>query len=213
MSTSQQGQKQPHLLLNLTLITLETFYSFIFKNDDLIKRQSQTFIEEEFVLKVNSYIPYVDFYVYFTKKGILFDTTPPKKNINLEMSSTIFGYFQTLVLGNSKSVRAIKLYGETAHKDQMRDLLLQLSIPRIASDWKNWLSFSKLKSDVTSSQTRTSDLLDKIDYQRVKIDNLQIEVKQYKHQIRLLKAKQKRLILIFLMIIIGLCGVLIYNWI
>lgn len=213
MSTSQQQRKSsPHLLLNLTMIALETFYSFIFKNDELIQKQAKSFIEHNLVLKVNCYIPYTDFYVHFTNKGILFNTAKPEQAASLEISSTIFGYFQTLVLGNHKSIRAIKIYGDVKHKDQMRDLLLQLSLPKIASDWKNWLPISLFKTDITSSKTRVSDLLNKIDHQRTKIDNLQVAIKQQKNQIHQLKAKQKRLNIVFISIIIGLCVLLMYNW-
>lgn len=213
MNSAQQKQEQSHLLLNLTMIGLETFYSFVFKHDDFAKKQAAIFFEKNAVIKVNCYIPYIDFYLVFSDKGILFNTEAPKTAIALEMSSTIFGYFQALVLGHQKSIRAIKIYANQTEKDQMRDLLLALSLPQLATDWKKWVTTAHPQKEFTASPVRVSGLLEKIDTQRLKIDNLYVENKQFKNRIRHLERKQKTVYWLFSLTILVLIAMLIYQYV
>lgn len=211
MSESQQTQEQPKLLLNLGMIALETFYSFIFKHDDVVQLHAKDFLEQQLTVKVNCYVPYIDFYVRFTRKGILFDLQAPDSPIDLEISSTVFGYVQTLVLGNKKSVRGIRMYGHDQLKDPFRDLLTQLALPKLAADWKKWLFSSESEHDVVASKKRIAPLLEKIEYQRSKINSLQVEVKQYKNRLRHVQKKQQRLNGFFITVIVILLCILLYN--
>ena len=211
MSESQQTQEQPKLLLNLGMIALETFYSFIFKHDDVVQLHAKDFLEQQLTVKVNCYVPYIDFYVRFTRKGILFDLQAPDSPIDLEISSTVFGYVQTLVLGNKKSVRGIRMYGHDQLKDPFRDLLTQLALPKLAADWKKWLFRSESEHDVVASKKRIAPLLEKIEYQRSKINGLQVEVKHYKSRLRHVQKKQQRLNGFFITVIVILLCILLYN--
>lgn len=211
MSESQHTQEQPKLLLNLGMIALETFYSFIFKHDDVVQLHAKDFLEQQLTVKVNCYVPYIDFYVRFTRKGILFDLQAPDSPVDLEISSTVFGYVQTLVLGNKKSVRGIRMYGHDQLKDPFRDLLTQLALPKLAADWKKWLFRSESEHDVVASKKRIAPLLEKIEYQRSKINNLQVEVKQYKNRLRHVQKKQQRLNGFFITVIFILLCTLLYN--
>lgn len=211
MSESQQTQEQPKLLLNFGMIALETFYSFIFKHDDVVQLHAKEFIDQQITVKVNCYIPYVDFYVRFTRKGILFDIQAPDSPVDLEISGTVFSYVQTLVLGHKKSVRGIRMYGHDSLKDPFRDLLTQLPLPKLASDWKKWLFRSEPDSEVVASKKRIAPLLEKIEYQRSKINNLQVEVKQYKNRLRHIEKKQHRLNSFFITVIVILLCTLLYN--
>lgn len=212
MNKSQQKQEQPHFLLNVSMIALETFYSFVFKHDDVIQLHAQQFINEQLTVKVNCYIPYVDFYVRFTRQGILFDLQPPASEPDLEISATVFGYVQALLLGNTRSVRSIRMYGGDAHiKDQFKDLLVQLALPKLLSDWKKWLFRPNQDGDTFASKRRITPLLEKIEYQRSKINSLQVEVKQYKNRVRKLQTKQRRLNIFFICIIVVLAVILGYT--
>ncbi len=168
-------------------------------------------MEQQLTVKVNCYIPYIDFYVRFTRKGILFDLQAPDSPIDLEISSTVFGYVQTLVLGNKKSVRGIRMYGHDQLKDPFRDLLTQLALPKLAADWKKWLFRSESEHDVVASKKRIAPLLEKIEYQRSKINSLQVEVKQYKNRLRHVQKKQQRLNGFFITVIVILLCILLYN--
>ena len=65
MSDSQQRQNQPHLLLTTSMIVLETIFTFIVKRDPVVALQAKKFIEQKVAIKINSYVPYFDFYVQF----------------------------------------------------------------------------------------------------------------------------------------------------
>ncbi|MEB3766477.1 hypothetical protein [Acinetobacter sp. MD2] len=211
MNKSQQTQEQPNFLLNVSMIALETFYSFIFKHDDVVQMHAQKMIDNEMIVKVNCYLPYLDFYVRFTHKGILFDLQAPTTKPDLEISSTLFGFIQILVLGNTKSVRSIRMYGTNAEiKDQFKDLLIQLALPKLISDWKKWL-FKPSSDEVIASKNRIHPLLEKIEFQRSKINSLQIEVKQYKNRIRHLRSSQRQLTFFLMSIIIVLSVILGYT--
>lgn len=209
MRNTQQKSKQAPLLLDLSLIALETFYSFVLKHDRVVQRQTQDFVQNNTIIKVNSYIPYIDFYVQFTPKGILFNLEKPEIPPHLEISCTAFGYVSALALGNKRSLRSIKIYGSKEEKDQIRDLLTQLSLPHLIADWQQWIFPSA--EHVTKTGKRISSLLDKIDHQRSTINNLQVEVKKQQNRIRHLHKKQRVLNICFSLTIVILLFILIYH--
>lgn len=211
MKNTQQKSNTPYLLLNMSMIALETFYSFILNHDDVVKKHAQTFIDQKTVIKINSYIPYVNFYVQFTSQGLLFDVEQPEQSVQLEMSSTLFGYIQAFLLGNKRSIRHIKIYGDSAQKDQLRDLITQMAFPHLLIDWKKWL-FRPRTEDVTTHKKRVAPLLEKIEFQRTRINHLQIEVKKQNNRIKNMKQKQKILNITFVLIIMILTSLLIYNY-
>lgn len=213
MKNMQQNQKSPHFLLNLSMIALETFYSFVFNHDDVVTKHAEPFISKNMVVKVNLYIPYVDFYVRFTPNGLLFDLEKPTESHQLEISSTLFGYMQALLLGNKRSLRSIKIYGDKNDKDQFRDFLTQIALPHLVSDWHKWL-IRPTKDDVIASKNRIAPLLEKIDFQRSKINTLQVEVKQYRNRIKNIQRKQRFLNIGFCFIIFVLICIVAYmSWI
>ena len=57
MSYTQQRNKHPHLLLNIVIIVLETFFSFILTHDAALRLQAKKFIEQKITIRINSYIP------------------------------------------------------------------------------------------------------------------------------------------------------------
>ncbi len=113
MSESQQSKEQSHLLLNILLIVLETVFSFILKNDSVIRLQSKPFVDKKISLRINSYIPYFDFYVQFTDKGVLFDLQAPDRDIDLEISSTLLDLIKIFIFGNRRSIKTMRIGGDT----------------------------------------------------------------------------------------------------
>ena len=212
MSESQQSQKQPHLLLTMTLIVLETIFTFILKHDRVVALQAKKFIDEEIAIKINSYIPYFDFYVQFTDKGLLFDHKAPNKIIELDVRTTLSDLIKIFVFGNRRSIKAMRIDGNQNLKDEFRDLLTLFALPKLLADWKQWLYEPTDESDVVTSRNRLAPLLDKIDQQRSKINTLQVEVKQYRNRIRRMQRRQKQINIIFGLITIGLITLLVYNW-
>ena len=97
MSDTQQGQAQPHLLLTITLIVLETIFTFILKHDRVVALQAKKFVDQKIALKINSYIPYFEFYVQFTEHGILFDTKSPSQAIDLDVRTTLMDLVKIFV--------------------------------------------------------------------------------------------------------------------
>ncbi|KGT46167.1 hypothetical protein [Acinetobacter sp. HR7] len=212
MSESEQSQKQPHFLLTMTLIVLETFFTFILKHDRVVALQAKKFIDENIAIKINSYIPYFDFYVRFTDKGLLFDYMPPNKIIDLDVRTTLADLIKIFVFGNRRSIKAMRIDGDKVLKDEFRDLLTLFALPKLLADWKQWLYEPADEKDVVASRSRIAPLLDKIDQQRSRINSLQVEVKQYKNRIRRMQRRQKIINTIFGLITILLVTLLVYNW-
>ncbi|MFI8025703.1 hypothetical protein ACFMI7_18375, partial [Acinetobacter baumannii] len=50
MSETQQRQKHPRLLLNIVLIILETFFSFILTHDGVLRLQAKKFIANKITI-------------------------------------------------------------------------------------------------------------------------------------------------------------------
>lgn len=212
MSESQQSQKQPHLLLTMTLIVLETIFTFILKHDRVVALQAKKFIDENIAIKINSYIPYFDFYVQFTDKGLLFDHKAPNKIIDLDVRTNLSDLIKIFIFGNRRSIKAMRIDGNQILKDEFRDLLTLFALPKLLADWKQWLYEPRDESEVVTSRNRLAPLLDKIDQQRSKINTLQVEVKQYENRIRRMQRRQKQINIIFGLINVGLITLLVYNW-
>lgn len=211
MSDTQQTQAQPHLLLTMTLIVLETIFTFILKHDRVVALQAKKFVDQKVALKINSYIPYFDFYVQFTEHGILFDTKSPDKAIDLDVRTTLMDLVKIFVFGNRKSIKTMRIDGDVVLKDEFRDLVSLFSVPKILSDWKHWLSEPVEKNDIVASKKRIAPLLEKIEQQRSKINMLQVEVKQYKNRIKRIERRQKRINIAFSLISVLLITLLVYN--
>lgn len=210
MSDSQQQQGHTRLLLNIAMVVLETFYSFVLKHDRVVRLQAKKLIEQESAIRINSYIPYFDFYIQFTNKGLLFDLIAPEKEVDLSLSSTLIDFIQVFVFANRRSLKKMRIEGDAMMKDEFRDLLLNLSIPKLLSDWKTWLS-SKDDENTISSNKRLTPLLEKIDLQRSKINTLQVEVKQYKNRVKRLQLNQKRINIAFSLTSILFIALIVYN--
>lgn len=193
MNESQQKQGHSRLLLNIVMIILETVYSFVLKHDRVVRLQAKRFVEQQMTIKMNSYIPYFDFYIQFTDRGILFDLQAPEKPVDLSVSSTLIDFIQIFVFANRRSMKKMRLEGNDVVKDEFRDLVIHLTAPKLLSDWKQWLTNPDDDSQTRASKKRIAPLLDKIDQQRSKINSLQVEVKQYQNRIRRLQQNQQRL--------------------
>lgn len=193
MNESQQKQGHSRLLLNIVMIILETIYSFVLKHDRVVRLQAKKFVEQQMTIKINSYIPYFDFYIQFTDRGILFDLQSPEKPVDLSVSSTLIDLIQIFVFANRRSMKKMRLEGSDMVKDQFRDLVIHLTVPKLLSDWKQWLTHPDDDSQTRASKKRIAPLLEKIDQQRSKINTLQVEVKQYQNRVRRLQQNQQRL--------------------
>lgn len=193
MNESQQKQGHSRLLLNIVMIILETIYSFVLKHDRVVRLQAKKFVEQQMTIKINSYIPYFDFYIQFTDHGILFDLQAPEKPVDLSVSSTLIDLIQIFVFANRRSMKKMRLEGSDMVKDQFRDLVIHLTAPKLLSDWKQWLTHPDDDSQTRASKKRIAPLLEKIDQQRSKINTLQVEVKQYQNRVRRLQQNQQRL--------------------
>lgn len=193
MNESQQKQGQSRLLLNIVMIILETIYSFVLKHDRVVRLQAKNFVEQQMTIKINSYIPYFDFYIQFTDRGILFDLQAPEKPVDLSVSSTLIDLIQIFVFANRRSMKKMRLEGSDMVKDQFRDLVIHLTAPKLLSDWKQWLTHPDDDNQTRASKKRIAPLLEKIDQQRSKINTLQVEVKQYQNRVRRLQQNQQRL--------------------
>ncbi|ENU20375.1 hypothetical protein F994_01434 [Acinetobacter bohemicus ANC 3994] len=211
MSESQQSQNQPHLLLTMTMIVLETIFTFILKHDRVVGLQAKKFIEQKVSIKINSYLPYFDFYVQFTEHGILFDTKAPEQVVDLDIRTTLMDLIKVFVLANRRSIKKMRIDGDITLKDEFRDLALLFSLPKVLSDWKQWLTEPTDEQDIVASKKRIAPLLEKIDQQRSTINSLNVEVKQYKNRIRRLKQRQKRTNIAFIVTTTLLIALLVYN--
>ena len=208
---SQRNTKQQAFILDTSMVALETLFTFILQHDRVIAHQAQKFVDQNVRIKINSYVPYFDFYVEFNQHGVLFDTQAPSQAVDLDVRTTLMDLIKIFVLGNQRSIRAMRIEGDITLKDEFRDLVLMFSLPKVLSDCKQWLNEPLENGDLLSSKHRINPLLEKIDFQRAKINSLNVEVKQYKNRLRYLQRKQKRLNMIFSGLILLLIAILLYT--
>lgn len=211
MSDSQQRQSNPHLLLTMLMIVLETIFSFILKHDRVVALQAKKFVDQKITIKINSYIPYFDIYVEFNPNGIFFDTKAPEQAVDLDVRTTLIDLFKIFILGNRRSIKHMRIDGDITLKDEFRDLILHFSAPKVLADWKQWLKEAPQEQELIASKKRIAPLLDKIDEQRSKINTLQVELKQYKNRIRRIERRHKRINIAFGVITVLSITLLVYN--
>ena len=211
MSDSQQRQSNPHLLLTMLMIVLETIFSFILKHDRVVALQAKKFVNQKVTIKINSYIPYFDIYVEFNPNGIFFDTKAPEQAVDLDVRTTLIDLFKIFILGNRRSIKHMRIDGDITLKDEFRDLILHFSAPKVLADWKQWLKEAPQEQELIASKKRIAPLLEKIDEQRSKINTLQVELKQYKNRIRRIERRQKRINIAFGVITVLSITLLVYN--
>ena len=211
MSDSQQRQSNPHLLLTMLMIVLETIFSFILKHDRVVALQAKKFVDQKITIKINSYIPYFDIYMEFNPNGIFFDTKAPEQAVDLDVRTTLIDLFKIFISGNRRSIKHMRIDGDITLKDEFRDLILHFSAPKVLADWKQWLKEAPQEQELMASKKRIAPLLDKIDEQRSKINTLQVELKQYKNRIRRIERRQKRINIAFGVITVLSITLLVYN--
>jgi len=211
MKESQHQQHKTRWLLNILMIILETIYSFILKHDRMVRLQSQRFVDQKVTIKFNSYIPFFDFYVQFTDKGILFDLEAPGHPVDLVINSTLYDLIRIFVMGNTRTIRRLRFEGDRVLKDAFQDLIVHLTIQKLLSDWKYWLTHPEDDQQSSASKKRIAPLLEKIDTQRSKINSLYLEVKRYKNRTRRLEQKQKRLTIMLWVISLLFMALIVYN--
>ncbi|MDY6549259.1 hypothetical protein [Acinetobacter faecalis] len=211
MSESQQRSNEIHLLLNTVLIILETIFTLVLKHDRVIALQAKKFVENKVSIKINSYIPFFDIYVQFNEHGILFDLKAPTQAVDLDVRTSLMDLIKIFLLGNKRSIKAMRIDGDVTLKDEFKDLLLLFNAPKILSDWQNWLKEPIEEQNIETSKKRIAPLLDKIDQQRSKINSLQVDIKQHKNRLRRIQKNQKRLNILFITIIVLLSTLFVYN--
>ena len=59
--------------------------------------QAKKFVDQKIAIKINSYIPYFDFYVQFSDHGILFDEKAPEKAVDLDVRTTLMDLIKIFI--------------------------------------------------------------------------------------------------------------------
>ncbi|ENX03343.1 MAG: hypothetical protein LWW88_02435 [Acinetobacter sp.] len=214
MSDTQQRHKHPHLLLNIVIIVLETFFSFILTHDATLRLQAKKLIDEKVTIRINSYIPFFDFYVQFTEKGILFDMKALDRKVDLEINSTLIDLIKIFVFNNQRSIYNMRILGDARLQEEVMDLIPHLTLTSIFANWKQWFNAFDSDAEAIASQQRIAPLLDKIDQQRSEINSLLVEVKQYQNRIHRLQKRQRWINISFAVFSFILIGFFVYNmWI
>ncbi|WP_109439889.1 hypothetical protein [Acinetobacter haemolyticus] len=214
MIDMQQRHKHPHLLLNIVIIVLETFFSFILTNDAGLRLHAKKLIDEKITIRINSYIPFFDFYIQFTDKGLLFDMQALDRKIDLEVNCTLIDLIKIFVLNNQTSISNLRILGDAALIEQFTDLIPHLSLSSILVNWRQWFNAFDNDADTIASQHRIAPLLEKIDEQRSEINTLLVEVKQYQNRIHRLQKRQRLINIAFGAFSFILIAFFVYNvWI
>ncbi|MBP3003494.1 hypothetical protein [Acinetobacter baumannii] len=202
MSETQQRQKHPRLLLNIVLIILETFFSFILTHDGVLRLQAKKFIANKITIRINSYLPFFDFYVQFTEKGLLFDIHSYDRRIDLEINSTLVDLIKIFVFSNQRSLNNMRIDGDAETKKELIDLISHLTLPKLLADWKQWFNAPDDEAEALASRKKIAPL---------EINSLHVEIKQYQNRIARLQQRQRNINLCFGIISLIFIVYFIYN--
>lgn len=200
-------EKHYALLQNTILFILETGFSFLVQRDPILNLQTQKLIDQNTIIKINSYFPFFDFYMQFTSRGVLFDMTPPTQPPHLEVRTTLQDLFKILFFANKRSLKSMRVKGSVELRGQFEDWLLLCTLPQIIAEFPKWFSPMPQPEQRTASMTRIAPLLETIEQQREQLAKLKLELKETRYQYDKVKRQVKNLQMlcyITLCIIIGL---------
>ncbi len=186
-----ESSKSRHLWLNVTLIALETFFSFILTHDATLRLQAQKLIQKKTTIRINSYIPFFDFYVQFTEKGILFDLAANDRQIDVEINTTLIDLIKIFIFSNQQSLYNMRIMGKAELTADLTDVFQHLTLSKILVNWREWFNYFENDAEAVASQQRIAPLLDKIDQQRSEINTLLVEAKQYQNRIHRMQKRQR----------------------
>ena len=176
--------------------------------------QAKKLIDEKVTIRINSYIPFFDFYVQFTEKGILFDMKALDRKVDLEINSTLIDLIKIFVFNNQRSIYNMRILGDARLQEDVMDLIPHLTLTSIFANWKQWFNAFNNDAEAIASQQRIAPLLDKIDQQRSEINTLLVEVKQYQNRIHRMQKRQRWINISFTVFSFILIGFFVYNmWI
>lgn len=209
-----ESSKSKHLWLNVTLIALETFFSFILTHDATLRLQAQKLIQKKTTIRINSYIPFFDFYIQFTEKGILFDLAANDRTIDVEINTTLIDLIKIFIFSNQQSLYNMRIMGKPELTTDLTDVLQHLTLSRILVNWREWFNHFENDAEAVASQQRITPLLDKIDQQRSEINTLLIEAKQYQNRIHRMQKRQRLINIGFAVLSFIFIAFFVYNmWI
>lgn len=186
MDTSNTQKKDYFAVQTFILVVLETGFSFLVKNDPVLKVQAQKLFDRQATIHINSYIPFFDLYLHFTPHGVLFDLNPPEDTkIDLSLRTDLISLLKVLFNGNTRAIKAMKSKGDVDVKDLFQDLLLLCTLPKILKSFPHWLKyFSSPASEVVTTETRIQPLLDTLEHQRESINHLKLSLKESKYRLK-----------------------------
>ena len=209
-----ESSKSKHLWLNVTLIALETFFSFILTHDATLRLQAQKLIQKNTTIRINSYIPFFDFYIQFTEKGILFDLAANDRTIDVEINTTLIDLIKIFIFSNQQSLYNMRIMGKPELTTDLTDVLQHLTLSRILVNWREWFNHFENDAEAVASQQRITPLLDKIDQQRSEINTLLVEAKQYQNRIHRMQKRQRLINIGFAVLSFIFIAFFVYNmWI
>ena len=78
--------------------------------------QAKKFILNKTTIRINSYLPFFDFYVQFTEKGLLFDIHSFDRRIDLEINSTLIDLIKIFGFSNQRSLKNMRIDGDEETK-------------------------------------------------------------------------------------------------
>lgn len=209
-----ESSKSKHLWLNVTLIALETFFSFILTHDATLRLQAQKLIQKKTTIRINSYIPFFDFYIQFTEKGILFDLAANDRTIDIEINTTLIDLIKIFIFSNQQSLYNMRIMGKPELTTDLTDVLQHLTLSRILVNWREWFNHFENDAEAVASQQRITPLLDKIDQQRSEINTLLVEAKQYQNRIHRMQKRQRLINIGFAVLSFIFIAFFVYNmWI
>ena len=209
-----ESSKSKHLWLNVTLIALETFFSFILTHDATLRLLSQKKKKKKTTIRINSYIPFFDFYIQFTEKGILFDLAANDRTIDVEINTTLIDLIKIFIFSNQQSLYNMRSMGKPELTTDLTDVLQHLTLSRILVNWREWFNHFENDAEAVASQQRITPLLDKIDQQRSEINTLLVEVKQYQNRIHRMQKRQRLINIGFAVLSFIFIAFFVYNmWI
>ncbi len=196
-----QDDDKTHPFQSLFLIGLESTLTFMLRHDAQTQLQARYLINQHAVVCIRTYLPSQTFYATFTERGLLLDRILSQSKIDATVSASTIDLLRAFFFASDKVLDGIRIDGNQQIVSEIRSLMHYLNVPFIASSWLNQLkSFGLEKDDGSHQQRRIKPLLKRIDGQQHQIQQLTVLSKEQASQIRHLKTRMRRQVVVFTVI-------------
>lgn len=180
----------PHLIASIVLVIIEYTSVLLLRFDPKMRQAIYPLAQSELVVHVTSYLPEMQVYATFTKKGILFDETLPehKDAPDVVIKNYSFQLLKALASNDTADVEKLQFLGNPEQVTMVKHFLTTIGLEQFVET-----ILSKIKGSNTANQDKKANKEEKSESYKERINEQQNQINSLTAQNRELEISLKEL--------------------